>query len=496
MKLKCLIVWTLVNLVFVFDYAQAYTFKDALRDSAPQQAGLHESVRFMQMVNKVLTQAETDPATDVFLNFWIKSIADFNFDRLYKSNYFVPAKSGYHRIYFKGRHYPDIFRISLTTQKQSRSFPADLGNFNITSGLKKNNETIVGDPSFNLYALGKAMLENFSHQNLMALMEGFMKVVDPDNINHIQAPLSMVFNNIKGDGRKVLNEFYHTFPGLSIFLNRYTMLNSLLKIKKSQGIPYTHHNMKANLRLDLIQKDYPAIFDYLARMDQLFRYNFRLKQDDGLTIIEFKIEADKTKDMFTMSYYTRNGMVVPFDQEGRPVFEKEYSLTKLQDFKMKFEIDIYYYIYGLKFLTENIITQMHYHNTPSKMTMTANLKDIPRSQITGKAFHIVPTWSINFMIPGDIDQQLRKFTTTMLRANQGKGTNMKLILKMNPQRKNTLNILGTTELLDNFFIRLAFRIWQDKFKLNQAVLKEGFNGISKLLGVLLGDLQQSVLPEK
>lgn len=484
------IVKNLVFSLFLILCLCAFTYVDAIREADQKERGLTGVSELLHLAHKFITTTKTDPSTALFLKFWSNSIKEFDFNQLYESPFLGPMENGYRGVYIKGRNLPDGYFLGMTTKEESRDYTETLGNFNLKVGLRKNEQSIVGDPSFSGYIRAKAFVKRYSMYNLLALLEGLIRVVDPENVKQLCPPESNMFPNISGPARNAINDLYRALPNFCTLSDKYVHVHKVMQIKEHEGIFYTHYNLKLTAKLDAMKRDYPHIERYMRRIQHIFRIYLALRTFSGNNIFEFNLNSDinSSVDFISISYCTKEGLVIPYDKEGVPVFSEAYELKKLEDFTFYTELDIFSNVYGLKILTDNILATTLYQLTKISESMDFKLARVPDCEVYGRAYHIVPRWVIDLVIPGNIDAIINKFSRVMVHANKGEGS----VARFHWDTKNPENIVFTTlassELVDNFFIRFGFRIWQDKFSIDRETFKEMKSIVAKLIQAMIEDI--------
>jgi len=480
-----LIVFLLVTNLF------AYDFNDAIMNVAPRKQGYEYSIDFMSLLHKVFAQYENDKQIEEFLVFWFECLKSFDFATLYNSPFLSPLENDYRGVVFQGLNLPDMYYITLVSSKDDQSEFSQIGNMMAEFALKKNKKSFVGERSYSGHIDAMASLKHLSNDNIDSLMEGFLKVVDPQNIKTLKEPECNLLKNINNNSRPVINTFYKSFPRSLDLVDRYLIVHSTFETKTFEGIDYTHMKMHFSFRFENLENDYPNISDYLHRLRDLFRFELVVKTKTGNNIMLGIVDSKKDKPNIIGEFYTRKGMVIPYDSDGNPVFSEEYSITKLTDFKFDSELSIFFNIYGLKFETEKIKINNEYIDSEKKSSFSVRLQDINKTKVYGRAYHIVPTWFIDMIIPSNIDELIYKFSQVMLHANNGQGTSV--FFEWDKKDKNNIMLYhkNSSEFVDNFFILFGFQVWREKFKLSDETASELHSVIVRIIASVVSDLKSS-----
>ena len=131
-----------------------------------------------------------------------------------------------------------------------------------------------------------------------------------------------------------------------------------------------------------------------------------------------------------------------------------------------------------------IVIRGDYKRAATKSTLFVKASRIPKPQISGRVYHVIPTWMIDVSIPGNIDELAGKFTTVLEKGNDKKGTRLYASINRSNPSSNILTANGSTEFIDNRFVKFGVKIWNKRFRPK----KETFDEFEKFGGLISGDL--------
>ena len=445
----------------------AYTFDDAILDIVDDGSSYETSIEYLGLFRILFSDFRCDPKTTEFFDFWVENLKKFYLNKIYNSDYLHDGPDGYRIVGFTGRNEADYYRLNLTRQQEPLY---NLGSADIEFGMKKNKCQIVKGRSFSFFTKAQVMLNQYRLDLLFKLLDGIVKVMDPQNLKQLKPVPSEHFNTLSHTSKIAIDTLNTSFPRFVDFIDQYFIIDSLLKIKNANTISYTHHNLIGSFKFKTLAKDYPAFEKYVKRLHNLFIFELDAKTMSGNTIM--RIAVDSQKECLRFLFYTRGGKVIPFNSQGQPVFSEAYGLTELTDFKYKIKLRLFFDIYNLKFNTDNIIIKGHYQKKSGWDKVSYRMDQIQHTTVKGRAGYILPPWLLNFFVPGDIDDVVYDFMKVLHQANHKEGTIMELDWDSAEPDRTILSFLYKTELLDNFFIRFGLRIFQDKFILHGKTLQD------------------------
>ncbi|MBF0451115.1 MAG: hypothetical protein HQK75_10460 [Candidatus Magnetomorum sp.] len=464
----------------------AYNFEDALNDIHPKKEGASSAIEIVGLLNKIFSNIRSDDRSIEFLDYLDESLQKFDFRLLYESPSLKPLDNDYRGVTLQGKNDWDHYYLGLSDEKKEALVNKTIGSFASEVGLKKIDESIVGYRSFSAYMDTQMALNQYSHQNLLLFTEGLLKIIDPENLKHIHPDDSEIFNNIQGESRIAINAFNSTFPKLAEILDRYLVLDSLLQIKHHGNIPYTHFNISTKCKFGELINDYPLIAKYLNQFRNVLQTTIVSQNMNGNKI--FQLDFDCSEDFLSFSIYTKGGKIIPSDDNGDPVFTDAFSLTKLKSYEFKLVTKLLFDAYGLKYLNDSIVSSGSYLNTDNMAVLKIKMDSISKTKVYGRKYHIFPKWLIDFMIPDNIDQLIYELVTVMLHANEGEGSYVKFEFDKRSPDHVFMNSLGSSEYVDNFFIKIELGIWRNILKTNKDTIDEINALIIRTLQAVLFDL--------
>jgi hypothetical protein len=442
----------------------AYDFTDALKNISPNNQGANDGLVFLKTFRKILVTHQSEPEVSNFLTFWYNSVQQFNFYQLYNSPFLKPLDDGYRAVIFQGHHQVNHFQLALPSETGEKIPVSQLGDFKLSFGLKQNNLCITGDRSYSGYMDIQMALKQFSYKTLAAMLEGLITVIDPDNLASLNPKKSQRFEEIDGFSRKAIDVFDETYPRFQKFLDEYFILHSAMEEKRYKFVPYTHFKLIVEFDFKNLKKDFPHLTYQLKRLESLFQFKLSFQNKNGNHILDIFLDSQDT--FLQLDYYTHQGKVIPFSPDGTPVFEEAFYPTKVKNYDFNMNVDIFFNIYGMKFRTENIKIDCVYQSREKFGKIKFMLKEIPKTRVSGRAYHIVPTWFIDIMIPGNIDQLIDNFCKVLISANNSEGSYLRLLWDTRNPNDVFLYPHASSEFIDNFFILFGFQIWHEKFKMS------------------------------
>lgn len=448
----------------------AYTFNDTLRDIVPGGKGREAVKEIVGLLEKTDVHYRSDPETDALRKFMRSTMENFDFNKIYESPYLKEMNNGFRGLTYQGCNTDAYYLLNFVTDNSDRCAESRIWDFTTHYALKKNGACITGGRSFICSIDSTTATGRYSHRNALLFVEALLKVIDPVNIRRLHAPACGLYPDIQGESRNVIDEFYRLFPRVSELFSRYSLLRSFLTIKSHNGIPYTNLSLRYGYRLEALKKDFPELARSIKNIKGLYSINMKVKNDRGHTVLA--IVFDSRDDVLGLALNTRGGMLIPWDDEGVPVFAEALALPAMRDITYSMAFDMLHDVHGLKFITDSVVVRCRYRDTPGKGQWTMALEDVSKTRITGSYYHIIPRWLIDMFVPSNMEQLVYDVSRVMLKANDGAGSMVSFEWNTRTPGKTTLRFNAVSEFIDNYFIKYGLRIWSKSTLSNRKLFTE------------------------
>ena len=480
--------WIAVALsAFVLTSATAFSVKDAIQNMTPDKKGIQASHSLFSIFQNAHERLVINAQTKDFVKFLASSFEDFRFQKIYDSKLIRPGAKGFKGVTFQGKNSTDGYIFNLASKHKPLEGLYRMGSFTADTALKKNYRSIVGGPSFSTYFNSKANTGPLSHKSVLSLWEGLLHMCSPDNIRNLKAAKCRESKSSCGMPYDAADEFRKAFPNSDKFFGHFLQFKALSQIMEKDGKEVNMLTVQGKTILDNLNDDYPWVAAHLVDLQGGLKMDVRITNENDNNLMLMNL--DSQEDFLTLKICTRDGKIIPFDSFDEPVLDEEYYLTELTDFPFDITVDIFSKANGLKFTTKGIRILGDYIGSSDSMLLTLRSDNLVDTKVTGRAMHILPTWSIDWLLPASMEELIYDFSTVMIQANGGEGTILKIAVDARDPDNNMMHVLGATEILDNFFVRFGATVANDYLSLGPITEKEAAKLLSKSLEVILADLE-------
>lgn len=467
--------------------ASTFTVDEALRNMAPDKAGILAAHDLISVVKNVYNNRQSNAQTKEYFAFLAKSFRDFDFNEIYNSHFLKKGASGYKGLSFQGINKPGVFDFGLAPAHRSKENLQNMGSFTADVAMKRNHRSVVGDPSFSTYINTTINTGQLSHQNLLAFAEGLLQVISPDNVKKIQDLNCRNSRVACSQPFEAVDEFNKAFPESSRFLSQYFLFRSTSTIEEFQGKEINRFVLTGTTMMKKLHKDYPWIASFFSHLEGTVKFRALTTNESGHILSD--IEFDSKDKFFTLTICTRDGKIIPYDGFGKPVFKEEYYLTELDQFPFDITVDLYNHANGLLFTTKGIRILADYESSKDRMLFILRSDNLVDTEVSGRALYILPTWTVDMLLPTSMEELIYDFSTVMIQANGGEGTVFKIVLDTRNPNDNKMHVFASTEFIDNFFIRFGARMASDYMGMGKITQKQAKAMATKTLDLILADLK-------
>ncbi|TGK00288.1 hypothetical protein EHQ53_09705 [Leptospira langatensis] len=445
--------------------------------------GRNISRQFFQFLRSAIIKNKYDGRAEGFHKYLDRSLERFELKNLFNSEYMTKDSNGQHYVTYRGKYFPDGYKVSLETVRMKEVSTPNFGDFSAEFALKHNPNPTYGGNSYSGNLDVSTNLGPFTHKHGLNAMDSGLHYLDSNNLKAIASPDTSYFKKIKDpEARKAINDFTESYPALAKFMQYYFGMDSLLKVQHDGKIPgLTAFAFEGNIEQTLM-RDYPDFGDYLDDIKYLGFIKVRLMNLQGRSLGEFAIESKSREIRF--KFYTHNGKVIPYDTKGNFYPQDGFLLTSLTDFPFIAKASVEANLYGLVLENDDIQLLGRFSNTANSGVLSLKVTKIKEFDVSGAFAYFAPSWAINIFVPGNLQSIIYEFTETVVKANNGKGTSV--VLRWDRDASKTLmKTQIETEFLDNFFIRFGLKIWNNRVLPDEDAKDDIRAVLSKTLELLL-----------
>ncbi|WP_028313699.1 hypothetical protein [Desulfatibacillum aliphaticivorans] len=480
--------WIAIALSFVlFICTSAFTIKDAVSNLGGEQQGADILCTLVKVLKDFNDHRISSEQTQECYGFLADSLEEFQFQKVYDSHYLTSGPKGYKGLTFHGYPKKDGYVFNLAQAHSGVPSLAAKGSMTADAAFKRHYRSAVGEPSFSTYFNAEANTGRLSHESVNRFLDDLLLVLDPKNLRQLEA--SACASRSDGCGKKVdvAAQLMEAFPNSSRFFGHFSDLKVDYEIISVEGKEFTKAAISSSLFLNKLNDDFPWTAAHLDNLEGALRADMRFLNEFGHRILEVKAQTDE--DFLTMSFCTSNGKVLPTDGFGKPEYREDFSFKNLTVLPVDLYLDLYTKANGLKFSTKGLRILVDYEKLDEAMLLSIRSDNLVDTRVSGMAMYVLPTWSIDWLLPSSMEELIFDFSSVMIQANNGEGSFVKIMCDAQDKDNAKTQFYASTEVLDNFFVRFGAKMALDYFGMGPITSKEAKKFRSQALEAILADFQ-------
>lgn len=212
------------------------------------------------------------------------------------------------------------------------------------------------------------------------------------------------------------------------------------------------------VRRDSAEENYPALWKWISGWGPLAAGRLEVTDEKGRVVATFRFS---TKDLsITLDAFFSHGKLCPVEG-GKVLVDEGYDLESTgkahhRD-RWSFDMDVN----GITTEIRDFVVKVAYEKTNDGMQSRLVCDEEPKVRVHGSAFGVIPTWAIDVVMPSNMEDLTRNFLRVVTRGNDGKGLVVDLAQRGSASG-NVLELENQAEGLNNFLVRLAFKVARRK----------------------------------
>lgn len=452
---------------------------DLIAQAAPDAQGTRIAADTISAIHTNIHGLNIAPAAIQTYEFTSELIEHVHLGGVFESE--LPLKSGRDERSFSMRGNRDRQSFVLDAPRQRlHQLPLPLP-FEFAGELRiRRNQNPIPDEALG-YGLKSQLIADIgtiNHRILLRYLGGLLKMIDPSNLDRLRLQHS--------NDAAALQEFLSTFPSAYDLTNRYLDFQPNIKTIQIGSQRINHVAMTAHLKVDKLQKRYPALSQWIERLLTMqLELDLTQRLSSGLNMARWRIDFN-TRSL-TQEFYTLDGKLIAFTDQFHPDLNQAIDLTNLQNLQSTSVINYRLAVLGLKIISRETVVAADYQDG-STATFRTRIKALSTPAIDGRLLGILPSWAIDLTIPGNMEDYARRFCQGTLAANGNEGSFA--VVNIDTTKATTrVEASGGTEIVDNFFLKIGLRIIQSYLWPEPDVIHDAWRLSSAYVHALNSDLQ-------
>ena len=419
-----------------------------------------------------------DPETEAFFGNVFSQLNNFDLSGVYGMIPGSPTPQGWKEIAFEGEQAGDAYVLrthAAAGAMRSIEALASRGTFESRIRIRPAGhepESFLGNLRFHLG------LADTSIDQLLALAQEVLAIFeearDPKSVAGLLWAKPLVSADFPGLDEEDLNTLLlleRSFPTIFHTNKKLFDVRDIVRYEGEGAGEYTRFLLQVHLRRKELAYKYPRFADYLERVEDLLNLRFVLKDERKRPLLTAEY---RTSD-FSMAWHAliADGGLLPMTPKGTPASRDPIRPTELSRMRFEVEVDLSSNFSGLKVGVEDLVFEGNLSRRPDRLVVTTRFDDKPKvRKVSGRAYGLVPAWLIDVFIPSNIDSLIDDFLQVVTEGNGGRGLETRWVFSRLSPRKNVVEVEGNSEILDNTFVQIGFRLFNKRLMPDDRVLDE------------------------
>ncbi len=377
----------------------------------------------------------------------------------------MPDRDAEKRALWRGGVLDEQYLISLedvaTTYPWDQR-PAKLGDLFLD--LEVSAPLDPDGPQYGIEGRSQVLLGGIAPDELAQAMEDFIGRVG-QRYDYVAEAGSMEeirkrFLNLRKEDTRLVHVIKEGMPQVYDRIWRYFELRDVLNHVTQEGQPAAMINLDFHFDTAKIKVDYPALGNYLEDLTVLGSLDAILRDLDGNRLARMQFDAGELRG--TAQCVLRDGALVPCDEQWVAVGKDPIRFTSLRSFSGVWEVDALVNFSGLVFEIGDIQLYTRYRRRKGKISVDTLFQEKPKiAEVSGAAYGFVPSWLIDVVIPGNLQEMIDGFINAAAEGKDGDGTQVQVSFAPIDGDQNEVGVHFATAILHSGFLATVSEIFGD-----------------------------------
>ncbi len=196
-----------------------------------------------------------------------------------------------------------------------------------------------------------------------------------------------------------------------------------------------------------MQRKYPALARYFRALDDIARVRARLSDAAGNTLLELDSNTERLETK--LRGFLRDGRLLARTRGG--------ALVPARFERMRLTLDLRFVLHRIRLNIEDLEIDLSYREEARGASLRVLSTRVPKVQVSGAAFGLLPTRVLDWFIPGDVEALARHMIEVAARAGGGRGSILDVTFAEREQGAQ-LELSYESELLDTRLVRFCMAV--------------------------------------
>ena len=319
----------------------------------------------------------------------------------------------------------------------------------------------------NFQAVGESVvcLDDLHWPQLLAAGSQWLRLLEPpteapDQFDALlRSRVARKHPALGAEDRAVLARVARAWPATYERIDHFVVMEDVVTSVVLVGnTPATRVQVRSRMRADLLEREQPAVAEYLAALESLLDLEVRVLDGRGQRLLSLRSRSEDLS--LTMDLVIRNGRILPcVDLPGGRILDtRGYALDEVQRLPFTTLVSLTTDISGVVGKIRDLTLTGLYAHKGDLATVSTRVSRAPTVSFSGRFWGIIPTWFVDIFIPSDIETLTTDFFRVLRVGDGGKGARSEASIQRTASDQTVLKIRGDSEVLNNAMVTLAVKI--------------------------------------
>lgn len=266
---------------------------------------------------------------------------------------------------------------------------------------------------------------------------------------------------LRAEDVEVAGLLWEAYPRSAAYLASISSLEDVLVFDPSGRSQVQQLRLRSRLVPEKLQARFPELAEFLGEIGPLFKGELLFRDARNQNLLRLLLDTEKLE--VTVEGFLHEGRLVPIGPNGLPALDGPAGAAGVPVTFSALGTSVFN-VNGIETKVRDLVLQSTYLERADGADLVTAITKPPVVSVSGSAYGILPTWAIDVVIPGNMEELTREFLTTACTGDDGRGVTLSLRSRQQggPDGPATVQMAGSSEILNSLLVQLAARIANEK----------------------------------
>ena len=294
---------------------------------------------------------------------------------------------------------------------------------------------------------------------------------------------------LRGEDMEVVGLLWEAYPRTSAYLATIGSVEDVIAYDPNGKGEFQQLRLRMRLDPTRLEARFAELSEFLAEMGPLFKGELLFRDAQNRNLLRIQLDTEKLE--VCVEGFVRDGRLLPVGHDGRVVLDPPPTpagvpVTFNAVGHSTFNVN------GIETRVRDMVLRSTYIEHAGGCDLLTEVTQPPTVAVSGSAYGFLPTWAIDVVIPGNMEELTREFLTTACQGDDGRGLRLALHSRQAGGKNGpaTVQVCAQTEVLNSLLVRIAAQIANEKLLPSAEVREEIWTVFAEAHQAFLADFQE------